>query len=194
MATKELLPFNGIATPSSTNLYQRKVGSALYAAVVTRPDVAFAVSRLGRFNQNPGPEHHEAIDRVLLYLHATRFLALRLGNGNSLRVASDASFADNSRDRKSSQGYTVTLFGGIIAWRANKQDTVTTSTTEAELLALSQAAKVGLFLRRLVAELDVHLDDKTLTIECDNQQTIRLIKSEITTLTTKLMYVDVHNH
>jgi len=47
------------------------------------------------------------------------------------------------------------LFGGLIAWRANKQGTVTTSTTEAELLALSQAAKESLFVSRLLQELDI---------------------------------------
>ncbi|KAL2125978.1 hypothetical protein VTI74DRAFT_2034 [Chaetomium olivicolor] len=194
MATVEQLPFDGIASHSSTTLYQRKVGSALYAAVTTRPDIAFAVSRLARFNQNPGPEHHEAIDRVLRYLYTTRFLALQLGGGDDLRVASDASFADNSIDRKSSQGYAITLFGGLIAWRASKQDTVTTSTTEAELLALAQAAKEGLFAQRLLTEMDVQLDDSLITIECDNTQTIRLVNAEVATLQTKLRHVDIHNH
>ncbi len=134
MAMDELLPYTGIATRASTQLYQRKVGSLLYAEVVTRPDIAFAASRLARHNQNPGPEHHAAADRVLRYLYATRFLALQLGGGNDLHVACNASFADNTMDRKSSQGSIISLFGGLIAWRASKQNTVTTSTTEAELL------------------------------------------------------------
>jgi hypothetical protein len=61
-------------------------------------------------------------------------------------VASDASFADHSIDRKSSQAYAMKMFGGVIGWRASKQETVTTSTTEAEFLALSQAAKEALFV------------------------------------------------
>lgn len=68
-------------------------------------------------------------------------------------VASDASFADDSHDRKSSQAYALKLFGGLIGWRANQQNTVTTSTTEAELLALSQAAKEGMFVTRMIKEL-----------------------------------------
>ena len=51
-------------TDSSRTLYQRKVGSLLFAAIATRPDIAFAVSRLSRFNQRPGKRHHEAADRV----------------------------------------------------------------------------------------------------------------------------------
>jgi hypothetical protein len=86
------------------------------------------------------------------------------------------------------------LFGGLIGWRANKQDTVTTSTTEAELLALAQAAKETLFVSRLLTELSVDLDNKQIKIECDNTQTIKLVNSEVTTLKTKLRHVDIHNH
>jgi hypothetical protein len=66
------------------------------------------------------------------------------------------------------------LFGGLIAWRANKQDTVTTSTTEAELLALSQTAKEAIYMSRLLIALRLEIDEP-LTIECDNRQTIRLL-------------------
>jgi hypothetical protein len=87
-------------------------------------------------------------------------------------VTSDASFADNTLDRKSSQGYTIKLFGGLIAWRASKQDTVTTLTTKAELLALSQVAKEAMFTSQLLKELGVHLSESPITIQCDNTQTI----------------------
>jgi hypothetical protein len=111
----ELIPYEGIATPSTINRYQRKIGSLLFAAVTTRPDVAFATSRLARFLTNPGQQHHDAADRVLLYLQSTRRWSLGLGGGHHLEVASDASFADNTLDRKSSQGYTIKLYGGLIA-------------------------------------------------------------------------------
>ncbi|KAF7566879.1 hypothetical protein PtrM4_134700 [Pyrenophora tritici-repentis] len=111
-----------------------------------------------------------------------------------MQVASDASFADNTLDRKSSQGYAIKLFGGLIAWRSSKQDTVTTSTTEAELLALSQVAKEAIFTSRLISELKVKLPSPTITIQCDNQQTIRLVTQAVSRLTTKLRHVDIHNH
>ena len=62
----ELKPRDGFAAPSDINKYQCKIGSLLYAAVTTRPDIAFATSRLARFLTNPGPEHQAAADRVLL--------------------------------------------------------------------------------------------------------------------------------
>ena len=98
----EQVPYKGLATASEVNRYQRKIGSLLFAAVTTRPDVAFATSRLARFLVNPSPEHQNAADRVLLYLQSTRSKALQLGQGEGLEIASDALFADNTRDRKSS--------------------------------------------------------------------------------------------
>ena len=97
-------------------------------------------------------------------MHLTRTLGLQFGGSNELVVASDASFADNTVDQKSSQGFILKLFRGAIAWRANKQDTVTTSTTEAELLSLAQAAKEAKFLIQLQAELGIKLTDSTITI------------------------------
>jgi len=194
MGTFELLPYAGLASNAEINRYQRKIGSILYAGVQTRPDIAFASSRLSRFLSNPGAEHQDAADRVLLYLLKFRSLGLQLGGADTFEVASDASFADNTLDRKSSQGYIIKLFGGLIAWRANKQETVTTSTTEAELLALSQVAKEALFTSRLLKELKITPSNHNITINCDNQQTIRLVTREIAKLQTKLRHVDIHNH
>ena len=71
---------------------------------------------------------------------------------------------------------------------------MTTSTTEAELLSLAQAAKEGLFVSGLIKELRVTLDNSRINIMCDNQQTIRLVNADIALLNTKLRHVDIHNH
>ena len=82
--------------------------------VTTRPDVAFAVSRLARFLINPGPLHHKAADRVISYLASIKDLALYFGGSDDLEVVNDALFADNTLDRKSSQAFVIKLFGGLI--------------------------------------------------------------------------------
>jgi Reverse transcriptase (RNA-dependent DNA polymerase) len=179
----------------SRDEYQRKVGSILFAAISTRPDIAFAASRLARHNQNPGDTHHEAADRVIKYLYSTKSLCIRYGHDDSTEsfiCASDSSFADNTVDRKSSQSYVMILFGGAVGWRANKQDTVTTSSTEAELLALSQTAKEAIFMSRLFKALTLELNEP-LRIRCDNRQTLRLCDESVK-LVTKLRHVDIHNH
>ena len=85
------------------------------------------------------------------------------------------------------------LFGGPVAWRANKQDTVTTSSTEAKLLAISQTAKEAIYMSRLLSALKLSIPH-ALSIDCDNQQTRRLLVDESTKLQTKLRHVDIHSH
>jgi hypothetical protein len=109
-------------------------------------------------------------------------------------VASDASFANNSINRKSSQAFAIKLFGGLIGWRANKQNTVTTSTIEAELLALAQAAKESMYVNKLLQKLTIDLNDQIIQIEYNNTQTINLITKEIALLRIKLRHVNIHNH
>ena len=62
MSKEELLPNEDIASYKRITKYQRKIGSLLYIAVITRLDVAFAVSRLSRFMTNPRTKHHEGVD------------------------------------------------------------------------------------------------------------------------------------
>jgi hypothetical protein len=197
MAEEELFPLppEDEVLETDRTRYQRKIGSILYAAISTRPDIAFAAARLSRYNCRPGKTHQEAADRVIQYLYRTRYRCIQFGHESTVTsfvCASDASFADNTLDRKSSQGYVMKLFGGPVAWRANKQDTVTTSSTEAELLALSQTAKESIYLSRLLKALSIELDEP-LAIECDNRQTIRLL-AESAKLQTKLRHIDIHSH
>jgi len=109
-----LIPNIDLASPSSITSFQRKTGSLLYTAINTRPNVVFAVSRLARFNTNPSQQHYDAADRVLRYLARTRTLGLQLGGSDTFAVATDASFADNTIDQRSSYAYTVKLFRGVV--------------------------------------------------------------------------------
>jgi hypothetical protein len=88
----------------------------------------------------------------------------------------------------------IVLFGEVIRWRANKQNTVTISTTEAELLLLSQGAKEGQYIKYLLNKLTISLDDQQIQIHYDNCQTIWLVSKEIACLQTKLQHINIHNH
>jgi hypothetical protein len=66
--------------------------------------------------------------------------------------------------------------------------------TEAELLALAQAAKEGLYISRLLKELTVNLIDNCTQIYCNNTQMIGLVNKDIARLQTRLRHVDIHNH
>jgi hypothetical protein len=75
----------------------------------------------------------------------------------SLIIALDASFADDKETRHSFYGYMISLFGGLIAWKAVKQNTVTTSTTEAEMKGVELTAKEIMGLQRLFQEIQLEL-------------------------------------
>ena len=66
--------------------------------------------------------------------------------------------------------------------------------TKVELLALAQVAKEAMYLSRLLKELRINLPSTTITIQCDNKQTIRLVTQEVSKLQTKLRHVDIHTH
>jgi len=196
ISTEPLVPNEGVANQAFTHFYQRKIGSIIYAAVITRPDVARTAAILSTFLTNPSNEHMAAANRCIQYLYGTRSIGIEFDgeySGHELAVYTDASFADDTRDRKSSQGHLITLFGGPIAWKSGKQDTVTTSSTEAELLALTAVAKEAMATLRLFAGMRFELADQ-LTIWCDNKQTIRLVNSELPRLRTALRHVDIHSN
>ena len=179
------------ATKSQIQGYQQKIGSIGYAAVSTRPDVARSHAVLAQFLQNPSEECLGLADHLISYLYGSKDLCLCFdGNGVAWEIFCDASYADND-DRKSSQGLLFKMFGGAVEWKATKQKTITTSTTEAELLALSSIASSSYWWQRLFAALNFDTGLKP-TIRCDNQQTVKIANSDIDCIHTKLRHVDIH--
>jgi len=84
----------------------------------------------------------------------------------------------------------ISLFGGPIAWKASKQDTVITSTTEVELFAVERTVKESIAFSRFIEDIGLELG-QPLRIWYDNQQTIRLVVYENQRIATKLKYVDI---
>lgn len=189
--------WDGTATDHEIHEFQRRVGSLTYAAVISRPDIAKATQRLSEIQRNPGPRHFEAANRVIDYLYNTRYLALEYGmitnQGPVFIAASDASYGDNIPGRQSSESKIFKLFGGVIDYSANKQSTVTKSSTESELLALSHICAWLYWWYRFFFNLSLDLEQDP-TVWCDNLQTVRLMLKESPKLVTKLKHVDIHQH
>ncbi|KAK4078062.1 hypothetical protein Purlil1_12083 [Purpureocillium lilacinum] len=160
ITTVPLTRHDGQASEDEIKMYQERIGSLMYVAVMTRPDIARTTAQLARFLTNPSPLHLAAANQCIRYLYTTRYLAIvydGLHTGEALVIASDASFADDIESRRSSQGYVMMLFNGPVAWKAGLQDTVTTSTTEAEILSLERTTKDCYALDRLLRDISLDL-------------------------------------
>ena len=185
------------ATHDQITEYQKIVGSLLYAAIITRPDISFTVSLLSRFLRNPSEQHFTIARHCLDYLVSTKSLSLHYDasySGPELQVFSDAAFADDPDDRKSSDGYLVLLFGCPVLWQARKQATVSTSSTEAEFIALTRTTKEAIALYRLLGDLTLRLDLDQIPILCDNRQAIRLVQPNAGRWATNIKHVDIYHH
>src|SRR5262245_47202459 len=135
-----------------------RLDSLQYAAYITRPDTARTASKLSEFLQNPSPKHHRAADQAISYLYGSKTLAIKYSaatNKQSLPYASDAAFADDPTTRRSTEGSLFQIFGGAIDWHSTKQKTVTTSSTEAEFLALSHAVKEAIWWQRFFQSIQL---------------------------------------
>lgn len=171
--------------------YQNLIGSLMYLAVSTRPDIAYAVSALSQYNTSPGKEHWIAAKRVLRYLKGTMDFELIFKQSDEGLIGyADADWGANIDDRKSYTGYTFLYAGGPITWEARKQRTVALSTTEAEYMALSDATKEAIHLRRFLRETTG--TDETVKIHCDNQGAQRLARNPVFHNRTK--HIDIRYH
>ena len=200
---------NGVQTPMESGLkllsasasepitaastYQSLIGSLMYLVVSTRPDIAFAVATLSKFNAKPTALHYSAAKHLLRYLKQTPDLALEYGAQKPIRTInyvplpasalhgfSDSDFAGDTEDRKSTSGYVFCLAGAAISWRAKKQKLVSLSTVEAEYIGYSEATREGIWLQRLLSEITGEVIGP-ISIFCDNQGAIEITKTPSST-------------
>jgi hypothetical protein len=133
--------------------YRDAIGSLMYAAVATRPDIAFAVSTLSQFLDNPGDLHWEATKRVFHYLAGTKDYELTFGSEcHDLEGFTDADGAMQEHHHAIS-GYTFLSDGGAVSWSSKKQELITLSTAEAEFVAATHVAKEAIWLCKLLGDI-----------------------------------------
>jgi hypothetical protein len=171
--------------------YSSGVGSLMYAMTATRPDIAFAVSALSAYMANPGEKHWIALKRVLRYLQGTRNHCLVLGGSKvELSAWCDADWANDKDTRRSVTGYVFKLGDGVISWQSKRQATVAMSSTEAEYMSASYAAREAAFLHQLLGEIGYK--QPSVALHCDNQSCIAL--SSNPTYHQRTKHIDVQHH
>jgi hypothetical protein len=99
--------------------YSQIIGSLMYLAGATRPDISFAVSKLSRFTSNPGSGRWCALERVMRYLRGTSAYGLHYtGYPAVLEGYSDSNWISDAAEIKATSGYIFTIGGAAVSWRS----------------------------------------------------------------------------
>nr|GEW20635.1 retrotransposon protein, putative, Ty1-copia subclass [Tanacetum cinerariifolium] len=139
--------------------YASAVGSIMYAVRCTRPDVAFAQNVTNRFQQNPGDIHWTTVKNILKYLKNTRDMFLVYGGDlkRELGVSCyiNTEYLTDADDLKSQTGYVFVLNGGAVDRKSAKQNIFATSSAETEYIAVFDASKEVVWVRKFISGLGV---------------------------------------
>jgi hypothetical protein len=155
--------------------YREAIGSLLFLAVRTRPDIAVAVSILSKHVQCPRPCHWEGVKRVLRYLKGTMSMGLTYNGEDpspALTIYCDADWATDPEDRHSRSGVVCFLGKNLVSWSSRKQSTPSVSSCEAEYVSLFEAGRDAVWIRSLMCELGLCPGSTPTQILHDNQGSI----------------------
>src|SRR6187397_2893047 len=171
--------------------YRKLIGSLLYLTA-SRPDIQYAVGVCARFQTNPMQSHYNIAMKILRYVKGTVDVGLWYPKESGLSLAgySDADYAGSLLDRKSTSGTCQFLGTRLISWFSKKQNSIATSTTEAEYIAAVFCATQILWIQQQLRDYGLN-EDKT-PIFCDNTSAIDITQNPKFHARTK--HIDVRHH
>lgn len=202
-----MIDCNAVATPADSNQvlekfedseianypYRQLVGSLMYLAIATRPDIAFAIGKVSRFLERPTQAHVVAAKRILKYIKGTISHGILYDSYGENRIDgySDADYAGDVTSRKSTSGYAFVIGNGVVSWGSILQKSISLSTMESEYISASEATRELIWLNRLTNELT---QDKfgTPILFVDNQSAIKLANNPVNHKRSK--HIDVKYH
>ena len=166
--------------PERRHKYQQVIGSLLFLMICTRPDIAYAVTKMANFAINPLQEHLNKALYIWRYLVGTRNYALTYDstNGSGLEAFTDSDWASDGDDRKSISGYFFKLANGAVSWTSHTQKSVALSSTEAEYMALSDCSRQAMAFRNMLMEMG-YKDIGAIPIAGDNQGSIFIASNAV---------------
>jgi transposase InsO family protein len=169
-----------IKETSVTCPYQEAVGALLYLSISTRPDIAYAVHAVSKHIKAHGDDHWTAVKRIFRYLVGTQSAEL-LYKPDSLDLIAycDADWAGDLDNRRSTTGYLIMLGGCPITWCSKSQSTVAQSSGESEFVSLAACVSEVMWIRQLLAELEIVCDTPTpIAVLCDSQVAIAMTAND----------------
>ena len=182
-------PDSSLLNARDAKIFHTDVATALYLANRTKPTITLVISELCKRVKAPTTEDDKKLDRLICYLRATRDVPLRLGCTMPPRVtvSIDAAFA-NREEMKSTSGMCVTLGVGHFISSSKVQKLNSKSSTEAEIIAVSDGMNIPLWLADFIAHQGYK--PQPVRLEQDNQSCIALLnKGRSTAETTRFIAI-----
>lgn len=169
------------------------IGSLLYAASGSRPDLCVVIGFLSRYQHCASEALYKVLKRVLRYIKGKLSLSLVYNASKSKELTVgyvDADWAGDVEDRKSTTGYIFSVYGSVISWSCRKQSSVALSSTEAEYVALSCAITKSVWLKNVMMDLGV--DTHKVKVFEDNQFVIKIAENHDNS--KRLKHLDIRYH
>lgn len=172
--------------------YQSLIGALMYLAMSSRPDILHATCKLAQCNMDPHIEHWTSAKRILRYLNGTKDFKLHYSKTNQpVTCYVDADWGGDTTDRKSFTGWVFIAAGGAIAWESKKQNIIALSSTEAEYVALSSAAKQTTYIVKIMNEMGFEFQ-RSIVLHSDNQSAQHLVKNPV--FHNRSKHIDIKFH
>ena len=199
--------------------YATLYGQLLHVSTVSRPQISYALLRLGKFQSGPCREGFEGLKRIFRYLATHPNVPIMYPRGpqshrniitfiphekpkeqiqlpNTLSQLCDANYGTDLTDRKSISSCITMYNGSIVSWKATKQMAIATSTTDSETRSLFTGLRKVLTFRNFLRHLGFPEQTPTTIFE-DNQGTSDIVNAG--RLTPRVKHIDIplcfiHDH
>ena len=183
MSPNVKLTVNLLGKNVDSSLYRGMIGSLLYLTA-SRPDISYNVGVCTRYQANPKESHMIALKRIIKYVKTTANFDVWYNKDTNDVLAgySDADWARNADDRKSTLGGCFYVGNNLVFWMSKKQNFISLSTAEAKYIAASSCCTLLLWMQKLY---DYGICQEHFTIFCDNTSAINISKNPIQHSQTK---------
>ena len=186
------LPEDPMMTKEESKVYRSGVGMLLYLVKHSRPDIANATRELSKVMDKPTPAAMKEMKRVIKYVLDTKDYGLKMHpkpvqDEFELVLFSDSDWAGDKDTRISVSGFCIFLQGCPISWKSKGQRSISLSSSEAELMALSEATREIKFIYEILISMGVKVK---LPIICRVDNVGAIFIAENATATPKSKHID----